>query len=129
MHDEPEIVHEIFMAEAEGYILKNAHPREFFRAIDQILDHNSFYDARVLSAVLGEARKKPAASNAGLSLLSEREKEVLRLIVSEHTSDQIAIKLNISRHTVDSHRKNMLSKLGIRSLAGLIRFAWENGLS
>lgn len=63
-----------------------------------------------------------------LSSVSPREKEVLELIAHEHTAHEIASKLFISPHTVFSHRKNLLEKLGVRNTAGMIRVAFETGL-
>jgi DNA-binding CsgD family transcriptional regulator len=61
-------------------------------------------------------------------ILSQREKEVLHLIAYENTSEEIAKKLFISRHTARSHRKNLLSKLSVKNMAGLVRRGFELGL-
>ena len=60
--------------------------------------------------------------------LSDREKDVMRLIVKEMTSTEIAEALFISTHTVDTHRKNILSKLNVKNVAGLVRFALQTGI-
>lgn len=60
--------------------------------------------------------------------VTPREKEVLILISSEFTTGEIAVQLSLSRHTVMSHRKNLLQKLNVRNVAGLIRRGFEVGL-
>ncbi|MBW3545622.1 MAG: LuxR C-terminal-related transcriptional regulator [Bacteroidetes bacterium] len=60
-------------------------------------------------------------------VLTSREKEVLKLIVEEFTTTEIAEQLFISPHTVETHRKNLLSKLGAKNTAGLVKYAIENG--
>ncbi|MEL6560848.1 MAG: helix-turn-helix transcriptional regulator [Bacteroidota bacterium] len=61
--------------------------------------------------------------------LSSREKEIIKLISSEYTAQEIADKLFISQHTVNTHRKNLLVKLKLKNVAGLVKFAVENGLA
>ncbi|MDG2449067.1 MAG: helix-turn-helix transcriptional regulator [Saprospiraceae bacterium] len=60
--------------------------------------------------------------------ISDREKEVLYLIAYEHTTNEIAAKLYLSTHTVISHRKNLLWKMDVRNVAGLVRKGFERGL-
>jgi len=60
--------------------------------------------------------------------ISKREKEILGLIIKEHTAQEIANMLFISLHTVETHRSNLMSKLGVRNSAGLVRVALENNL-
>ncbi len=63
-----------------------------------------------------------------MNTISTREKEILHLIAYEHTAREIAAKLYISPHTVTTHRKNLLFKLGAKNTAGLVRLGFENGL-
>lgn len=127
MHDDQEIVNEILMSEADGYILKNSGRDEFFKAIDSILEDSTYYSNEVLSVLLTRVRKESKINNNTRNL-TERELEILSLIAQEYSSGQIAEKLFISKHTVDTHRKNILQKTETRTLVGLIRFAWENNL-
>lgn len=60
--------------------------------------------------------------------ISKREKEILGLIIKEYTAQEIANMLFISLHTVETHRSNLMSKLGVRNSAGLVRVALEHGL-
>ena len=68
-----------------------------------------------------------AKSNPEISL-SKRETEVLKLIAQEFTTQEIADQLFLSKHTIESYRKNLISKLGVRNLAGLTRYAVEKGM-
>jgi DNA-binding NarL/FixJ family response regulator len=120
-------VNEILLSEAEGYILKNTSREEFFNAIDRLLDNNTYYSKEVLSILLNRVKKEAKISNK-TKQLTERELEIVKLIAMEYSSEQIAEKLFISKHTVDTHRKNILQKTETRTLVGLIRFAYENSL-
>ncbi len=60
--------------------------------------------------------------------ITKREKEILKLISEELTSKEIAYNLHVSLHTIQSHRKNMLSKFNVRNTAGLVRIAYESGI-
>lgn len=71
---------------------------------------------------------KKAETNPMMVELTEREKDVLRLIAQELTSHEIAEKLFISFHTVETHRKNLISKLQVKNIAGLVKYAVQNGL-
>jgi len=127
MHDDQEIVNEILLSEAEGYILKNTSREEFFNAIDRILGNNTYYSKEVLSILLNRVKREAKISNK-TKQLTEREVEIVKLIAMEYSSEQIAEKLFISKHTVDTHRKNILNKTETRTLVGLIRFAYGNNL-
>ena len=61
-------------------------------------------------------------------ILSDREKEVLKLIVKEHSSSEIAVLLNLSIRTIDTHRKNILRKIDTRTTVGMIKYAIKQGL-
>jgi len=62
------------------------------------------------------------------SIISQRETEVLYLIANEHTTEEIALLMHLSRHTVVSHRKNLMEKWKVRNVAGLIRIGFQIGL-
>lgn len=109
-------------AGALGYVLKSVDQATLLQAIDQVAA-GKFYLEAELAQVL--AQNGPPAS---LPVLTRREKEVLACIAQGLTNAQIADKLFVSPLTVDSHRKNLLTKLGVKNTASLIKFAMENGL-
>jgi DNA-binding NarL/FixJ family response regulator len=127
MYNDREIVGEILMAEADGYVLKNADRKEFLSAINKIADYGTYFQNEVLSIMLEKVKKEKMQGNE-LKNLSDREIEILKLIMHEYSSEQIAEKLCISKNTVDSHRKNILEKTHIKTLVGLCKFAFRNNL-
>jgi len=112
-------------ANANGYISKNAEKGELLKAITSILQGQNYFSPRIkqvlMDAMFSEKSKPEIA-------LSKREVEVLKLIAEEFTTQEIADQLFLSKHTIESYRKNLISKLGVRNLAGLTRYAVEKGL-
>ncbi len=109
---------------ASGYILKNSSKEELIKAIHAVHDGYIYFSGEVGMA-LQEYQK---SSIRELPLLTPREKEVLELIAQGYTNPQIAEKIFLSPFTVDSHRKNLLAKLGVKNTASLIRLAVERKL-
>jgi DNA-binding NarL/FixJ family response regulator len=122
MHNEREMIHSILKAEAEGYVLKNSTAKDICRAITDILNNTTHYGKEVLSAMLlqiqGQTRKQEVKK-----VLTERELEVLQLIIEEYSSDEIAEKLSIGKRTIDTHRANILDKTGCKNIISLIKYA------
>lgn len=111
----------------DGYLLKNTDRSELMSAIQKIMEGGQYYSNSVMMAVM-ESHRKPVSDEIGLDEVSAREKDVLRLLAQEFTTAEIAEKLFISTHTVESHRKNLLSKLGKKNTAGLVAWAVKMGL-
>ncbi len=128
MYNDPAIVNEILMVEAEGYILKNTGKQELINAIYKIADHGTYYSNEVMGVMMRDMKRKTVI-NENIKSLSPREIEIIKLIVQEFTTNQIAEKLFISPRTVDTHRKNILQKINTKTLVGLIKFAFENKLA
>lgn len=108
-----------------GYISKNSEKRELLQAIRTILNGDNYFSARikeVMMKAMFEANNKPQV------VLTQREKEVIKLIAREFTTQEIADQLFLSKHTIESYRKSLISKLEVRNLAGLTRYAIENDL-
>jgi DNA-binding NarL/FixJ family response regulator len=114
---------------ASGYILKNAGREELKKAIDALMnDQHYFSDTATQSVMMELVRNKGKTNTGSVVQITERELEVLELILKEHTNQEIAEKLFISVRTVDAHRRNLLQKTGARNTAGLVRYALENNL-
>jgi DNA-binding NarL/FixJ family response regulator len=109
---------------ASGYILKNSSKEELIKAIHAVHEGHIYFSGEVGMA-LQEYQK---SSMKELPVLTAREKEVLELIAEGYTNPQIAEKIFLSPFTVDSHRKNLLAKLGVKNTASLIRLAVEKKL-
>jgi len=109
---------------ASGYLIKSASAEEIAEAIDTVLKEKMYLSVSM------EHIAKPLSilPSDNLPALTKREKEILQLISEGFTNNQIAEKLFISSLTVDSHRKNLLTKLNVNNTASLIKLAVQNGL-
>ena len=116
MFDQYEAVQQMKEAGVSGYILKNSPLKKVIEAIRTVAANKTFFDDAIIS--------KDQANKENI-LLSNREKEILRLIGEGKTSHEIAEHLFISKNTVDSHRKNILKKMSLYGKTDLIRFAVE----
>ncbi len=113
---------------AIGFLLKNTGKDEVLTAIRSVSKGDSYF-SREVSAILIEQLHKPASSRKKSAEIpiSSREIEVLKLIAQEFSNSEIADKLFISIRTVDTHRRNLLEKLGVKNTAGLVKFAIQKG--
>lgn len=129
MFSNREYIEKLLRAGADGYLLKNTGKAELQEAIETIINGESYFSKEVTERIMeGLQKKKNAEKNTYIVELTEREIEVLKLIVQEFTTAEIAEKLFISTHTVETHRKNLISKLNVRNIAGLVKYAMQNGL-
>ena len=104
---------------ASGYILKNSSKEELLKAIHTVNSGGIFFSGEAGEALMEYQR----FSSSHLPELSPREKEILVLIAEGYTNPQIAEKIFLSPFTVDSHRKNLLAKFGVKNTAALIKTA------
>ena len=126
MQDDPRYVREAFEAGASGYVLKEAADTEVITAVRAVAAGERYVHpalgARLLAAELADRKRADADP------LSEREREVLRLLALGHTNQEIAKSLYISVRTAETHRAHIMQKLRLKSRAELVRYALENGL-
>lgn len=113
-------------AGVSGYILKTADREEFLEAIRTVASGEQYFGERVREALIVSMTGKE--KSGGNAPLTKREREILKHIALERTTNEIAEKLFISPYTVETHRKNLIQKLGVRNLAGLVRYAVEQGI-
>jgi two-component system, NarL family, response regulator NreC len=126
MQDDPSYVREAFAAGAKGYVLKEAADEEVVSAIREVAAGGSYvHPALGARMVAAEAAERAAAE---ADPLSEREREVLRLLSLGHTNQEIASQLYISVRTAESHRAHIMQKLRLTTRAELVRYALANGL-
>lgn len=121
MHDSREYISTSVMYGAVGYILKDVATEEIVSAIETVAAGGTYFSAGVRAALL-----EPVG--AARQLLTTREQAVLLLIAGGKSNRDTAVALEISEHTVETHRKNIKRKLGIATTAGLTRYALDNGL-
>ncbi|MCB0754387.1 MAG: response regulator transcription factor [Flavobacteriales bacterium] len=124
-HSERGMVKQLLDCGSDGYLLKNIAQDELADAIRKVKAGESAFSEEVSMSLAGKAVEKNA--NGVEVELTEREIEILSLISEGLSSKQIGEKLFISPRTVDTHRTNLMNKLDIHNIAGLIRFALKNG--
>ena len=126
MQDDPRYVREAFSAGASGYVLKEAADVEVVNAVREVARGGRYVHpelgARLIAAEAAEAQK------AEEDPLSDREREVLRLLALGHTNQEIAKQLYISVRTAETHRAHIMQKLHLSSRAELVRYAIGQGL-
>ncbi|MBV6471995.1 MAG: Oxygen regulatory protein NreC [Saprospiraceae bacterium] len=127
MYNEESIVSEMLKNGARGYILKNTGHHELIQAIQAVAAGHTYFSKDVTETIMGSLAKKPGTKKSFVLVpkLSNREKQILALIVKEYTTPEIAERLFISLKTVETHRSNLISKLNVRNTAGLVRAAIE----
>jgi len=122
-------IRQMVQAGASGYIMKSAGRDELTRAIHDVMEGKHYFsDQATQSIMMDLVKNKGKPSTAEPIHITERELEVLQLIVKENTNQEIAEKLYISPRTVDAHRRNLLQKTGSRNTAGLVKYAFQQGL-
>ena len=126
MQDDPHYVREAFAAGASGYVLKEAADKELVQAIREVADGGRYvHPALGARMVTAEAEERRRAED---DPLSEREREVLRLLALGHTNQEIAKMLYISVRTAETHRAHIMQKLRLQTRADLVAYALERGL-
>ncbi len=125
MHIDGAMIDKLIRNNVDGYVPKNAEKDELLNAITTIVNGQKYFSQEVKRAytdAMFEEKKNKEIS------LTTREKEVLKLIAEENTTQEIADTLFLSKHTIESYRKNLISKLGVKNLAGLTKHALKIGL-
>jgi len=124
-YDEKRFVKQMVKNGASGYLLKDSGKDVLVKAIRTVHGGESYFCERLSLRLINQELKMEDTKSL-FPKLTEREIEILRLIGKELSSQEIADKLFISFHTVESHRANLMSKAGVKNTAGLIRWATEN---
>jgi two-component system, NarL family, response regulator NreC len=126
MQDDPSYVREAFGAGASGYVLKEAADEEVVSAVREIAKGGQYVHPTLGARMVAAEAEERAAVEA--DPLSEREREVLRLLALGHTNQEIAQELYISVRTAESHRAHIMQKLRLATRAELVRYALSHGL-
>lgn len=127
MFGDPGIHREAVKLGAKGYLLKHADKEEFLLAISLVMKGKSYYHPAIfeeqssVQSIPGSMPVVPVVS------LTEREKEILVLIAQGYTNKEIALKLIVSHKTIDTHRTNLMKKVGVHNVTGLVKYALSNG--
>jgi DNA-binding NarL/FixJ family response regulator len=126
MHQAEHIVDEALDAGANGFLFKADAGREIINAVNALLHDRPYFTGPVARMILeGYLRGK---GDTPTQRLSVREREILQLLAEGHTTKEVADRLKLSVKTGETHRANLMKKIGARSTAGLVRYAIRNGI-
>jgi len=128
LHEDESLLREAIRSGASGYILKQAVEAELISAIRAVGRGDLYIHPAMTRALLKDVSPLLVPEENPTEPLSPRELEVLRLVAQGHTNRQVAEMLHLSVRTVESHRANLMNKLGLSSPAQLVRYAIEHGL-
>ncbi|WP_078543784.1 response regulator transcription factor [Litchfieldia alkalitelluris] len=130
MHDDEEYLFRAIHAGASGYLLKSAPHEELISAITSVASGNAYLNPNATRRLMSEYmdRLKNGEPSSSFDTLSDREKEILEWIAKGYSNKEIAQHLVISVKTVESHKSNLMEKLGIKSRPELVKYAMKKGL-
>lgn len=126
MHNEVQVIRRMLKAGAAAYLTKSAPHDELIKAIRAVMRGEVYYDPQVLEVMTGALMNGTDAADAEMNL-SARENEVLYYVSKEFTNQEIAERMEISLRTVETHKRNLIKKLRVKNVVGLVRYAMENG--
>ena len=130
VHPDREYVDGMLKAGASGYLLKNCALKDVVAAVHAAVANEAYLSTKVtrflMDGYLGRTTGRGSADSSGLTT---REREVLQLLAEGRTKHEIGDKLCVSPRTVESHRRRIMEKLGVKSIAELVRFAIREGLT
>jgi len=134
MHDSDQTVREVLRAGARGFLLKSDAGRDLVAAVEALENRRTFFTTRVSQMVLEGFLDRngrhfvPPEKDTPNDVLTAREREVIQLLAEGKTSKEVAVTLNLSVKTAETHRTNLMRKLGLHSVADLTRYAVQNGI-
>jgi len=131
MHSDVRMVTEMLRAGANGYLLKDAAADELIRAINAVSRGQTYLSPAVAGTLVQKHVRRPAGEGeeTAFTLLSAREREVLQLLAEGRKTQDIAKQMCISAKTVETHRRNIMQKLNLHSMADLTKYAVREGLT
>lgn len=124
-HDSDQLVREILLTGARGYVLKTDAPEDLAAAVVAVAAGRLFFTSSTSDLVLRRLREASPAVEAE-ARVTPREKEIIRLLADGNSNKEIAARLDLSIKTVETHRKNVMAKLEFRSLSDLVRYAIQH---
>lgn len=130
MHSDRKFVLEMFRAGASAYLLKNCAFKELTRAIHTVVANQFYVSPEITHIIIDESLANQTAVTSSIrSVLTAKELQVLQLIAEGHNIKEIALFLNKSAKTIETHRRRIMKKLNIHNVAGLIKYAISEGLT
>ena len=129
MHESEQIVREVLEVGARGFLLKSDAARDLVSAIQALQRRTTFFTSSVAEMVLnGFLDRRGDTQKPGKERLTPREREVVQLLAEGKSSKEVAVVLNLSVKTAETHRTNVMRKLDLHSVADLVRYAVRNNL-
>jgi len=131
MHDSDELVRAALDAGARGYVTKSSVARDLTTAVEALRQNKTFFTPRVDQMILNSFLHGGTGSLETVSSrdrLTSRQREILQLLAEGKTSKEVAVELNISVKTAETHRANIMRKLNVHSVSDLVRYAIRNGI-
>jgi DNA-binding NarL/FixJ family response regulator len=125
-HESEQLVREVLSAGAQGYVLKSDAGRILIAALQALLDGRSFFTSNVARMVLDGYLRSESRDPSAPETLSAREREIVQLLAEGNSNKDIARALKISVKTTETHRSNIMRKMGFGSLPELVRYAIRN---
>ena len=131
MHESERLMRDVLAAGARGYLLKSDAARHVVLAVETLAAHKPFFTSKVSETLLESFLRtaKDAQSESVADPLTAREREIVQLLAEGNSNKRIASRLNISINTVETHRASIMRKLGVNSIAEIVRYAVRNGLA
>ena len=128
MHHEAGMIKSLIDLGAMGYLLKSSPQEELAAAIRKVAVGQQYFSSQVTLSLLNKPQNSNNAESESAGLLTERETEIIKLIAEGFSNKEIGAKLFISHRTVDTHRTNLMKKIQVENIAGLISYAIKNGI-
>lgn len=129
MHDSEQVIREVLAVGARGFLLKSDAGRDLVAAVDALQHNRTFLTTRVAQMVLeGYLHPNNGSDLLSRHILTPREREVIQLLAEGKTTKEVAVTLNLSVKTAETHRTNLMRKLDLHSVADLTRYAVRNSI-
>jgi len=129
MHDTEQVVREVLSAGSRGFLLKSDAGRDLLTAVEALQNGRTFFTTKVAQMVLdGYLHPNAELEQSSRHVLTPREREVIQLLAEGKTSKEVAVALNLSVKTAETHRTNLMRKLDLHSVADLTLYAVRNGI-
>ena len=124
-HNDAQIIRRMLKAGASAYLTKSASHEELTEAIRTVVNGDVYFDRQVLDLMTGLLTNNESSFESEVNL-SQRENEVLYYVSKEFSNQEIAERMEISLRTVETHKRNLVKKLRVKNVVGLVRYALEN---
>lgn len=125
---EPQVVRGLIQEGVHGFVNKNSPLSDLRKALDEVAKGNTWFNDHFSKTVRDALAKPSTQADSMIDLLTPREREIAVLIAQSNSSKEVAARLSISIKTSENHRANLMRKLGVHDVAGLVRFAIRHGL-